>query len=657
MSTTAQKHPKGLYVLFATEMWERFNFYGMRAILALFLTNALLFDKQFASYVVGSYMSLIYLTPLIGGYIADRYWGNNRSIIAGGLVMAIGEFVLFFCGNFYDTPAIATPLFYTGIGFMIAGNGFFKPNISSMVGQLYPKGDSKIDAAYTIFYMGINTGGALGPIVCSFFGTTGKNGDFKWAFLAGGIAMLLSVITQLVFQKKYLVNPDGINIGEKPKQASKFFNKIPVMVGFLFLLSILTIALVYIDIKVVSYLFWLLIFCILLISFIIFSDKTLNAIEKKKVLVLFTVSFFVVFFWSAFEQAATSLTFFAAENTQRDLGFYVVPAGYFASLNSIFVVLLAPLVALIWIKLGKRNREPSSPLKMAMGLMLLALGYVWIATGVNGVGAGVKVSMIWLIGMYMMHTLGELCLSPIGLSLFNKLAPIKFASLLMAVWFTANAFANKLMGEFSALYPEDMKVQNSYVQKADNSLLSSFEKAHYDTKQLEKIDPKGSQKIYTIKMVTTKVIDNSNGESFLNSAKRKMGMQVVAEAPIYKDSIISIMPTDSLNSIENVKLKLLLSKNKEFAKKDFTKLAITQDGKYLLVNQFVEKPVDGKLVIVENLQVWDLYPPHPVIKIDSLGINYEVNTLYKFFMIFVVTAGVASLILFTLSSKLKKLME
>ena len=369
-------HPKGLYVLFATEMWERFNYYGMRAILVLFLVKAMAFNQGAASQVYGSYTGLVYLTPLVGGYIADRYWGNKRSIIVGALVMAIGEFILFFCGHYYDNADVAMPLFYTGLGCMIAGNGFFKPNISSMVGQLYKKGDSKIDAAYTIFYMGINTGGALGPIVCGFFGDTGKNGDFKWAFLAGGIAMLLSVITQVIFQKKFLVDADGASIGDAPKDAPKFFLKIPVMAGFLFLLSLLTIALVYIDIKVVSYLFWLLIACILLIAFIIFSDASLDALQKKKVAVLFTVSFFVIFFWSAFEQAGASLTFFASNNTQRDLGFYEVPASFFQSLNSIFVVAFAPLVAWVWIKLGKANREPSSPFKMAMGLMLLALGYL-----------------------------------------------------------------------------------------------------------------------------------------------------------------------------------------------------------------------------------------------------------------------------------------
>jgi POT family proton-dependent oligopeptide transporter len=451
--------PKGFSIFFMTEMWERYGFYIIQGLLVLYLTQYFHFSDTLSYGILGSFTALAYINPVLGGYIADRYWGNNRSIIAGGLVMAIGEFVLFACGHFYDQAALATPLFYAGLGFMIAGNGFFKPNISSMVGQLYPKGDKKIDAAYTIFYMGINTGGAMGPVVCGFFAeSSGNAGDYKWGFLAGGIAMLLSVITQISFQKKYLLNAEGQAIGDTPKGAPAFFLKIPVMVGFLMLLSLLTIALVYIDIKVVSYLFWLLLACILLIAFIIFSDKSLDLIQKKKVAVLFTVSFFVIFFWSAFEQAGASLTYFASENTQRDLGFFEVPTSFFQSLNSIFVVTLAPLVAWVWIKLGKINKEPSSPFKMAMGLMLLALGYLWIATGVNGVGAGIKVSMIWLIGMYMMHTFGELCLSPIGLSLFNKLAPAKFASLLMAVWFTANAFANKLAGVFSALYPENGNV-------------------------------------------------------------------------------------------------------------------------------------------------------------------------------------------------------
>lgn len=452
--TIPQKgHPKGLYVLFATEMWERFNYYGMRAILVLFMTKALMFDKIFASNIYGSYTGLVYLTPLVGGYVADRYWGNKRSIILGGLVMAIGEFVLFFCGSMYKSnPEIAGLLFFAGLGLMIAGNGFFKPNISAMVGQLYPENDKRKDSAYTIFYMGINTGGAIGPFVCGFFGDTGNPADFKWAFLAAGIGMLLSVVVMHFFHNKYVVDQNNQVLGLTPKDAPAAANKPLYVFGGLIIFSLISVALIYVEANVFSYLFYLLLGSISLIALLIFSDKTLNALEKKKVSVIFVVSFFVIFFWSAFEQAGASLTFFAEEQTNRTLGSYTIPSSFFQSLNSTFVVAFAPLFAWLWLKLGKF--EPGSPAKMALGLFLLALGYLWIAFGVHNVAPGVKVSMIWLTGMYALHTCGELCLSPIGLSLVNKLAPVKFASLLMAVWFTANAFANKFAGVLSGLYPD-----------------------------------------------------------------------------------------------------------------------------------------------------------------------------------------------------------
>lgn len=452
-STTKTGHPKGLWVLFGTEMWERFNYYGMRAVLVLFMTKALLFDKVFASNLYGSYTSLVYLTPLIGGYVADRFWGNQRSIIAGGIVMALGEFLLFFCGSTYaSAPALSSILFFSGLGLMIAGNGFFKPNISTLVGQLYPKGDRRIDSAYTIFYMGINVGGAMGPFICGLVGDTGNPADFKWAFLAAGIGMMISVVVQLIFHKKYVVGPDNQVLGMPPANAPAIWHNPVFMVVGLGLLSALAIGLLYVDAKVIGYLTYLLIAATLFIAFIIFSDKSLTGIEKQRIGVIFIVAFFVIFFWSAFEQAGASLTFFAEEQTQRDLGFFVVPASVFQSLNSIFVITFAPVFAWLWLKLGKY--EPSSPTKMAIGLLLLAIGYWWIATGVKNVGSGVKVSMIWLVGMYALHTWGELSLSPIGLSLVNKLAPFKFASLLMAVWFLANAAANKLAGILSALYPE-----------------------------------------------------------------------------------------------------------------------------------------------------------------------------------------------------------
>lgn len=446
-------HPKGLYVLFATEMWERFNYYGMRAILVLFMTKALLFDKVFASNLYGSYTSLVYLTPLIGGYVADRYWGNQRSIISGGILMAIGEFILFFCASVYDTnESLSSVLFFSGLGFMIAGNGFFKPNISSMVGQLYPAGDRRIDPAYTIFYMGINVGGALGPFICGIVGDTGNPADFKWAFLAAGIGMAISVIVQVLYHHNYVKGSDGNTLGLLPKNSPAIATNPIVVISGLLGFAALLIGLLYIDAKVVSYLTYLLIAAVILIAFLIFSDKALSGIEKQRIAVIFIVAFFVVFFWSAFEQAGASLTFFAEEQTNRQIGRFTVPSSFFQSLNSIFVVSLAPLFALLWIKLGKK--EPASPTKMAWGLLLLAIGYLWIAFGVKDVQAGIKVSMIWLTGMYFLHTCGELCLSPIGLALVNKLAPFKFASLLMAVWFLANAAANKLAGVLSALYPD-----------------------------------------------------------------------------------------------------------------------------------------------------------------------------------------------------------
>jgi POT family proton-dependent oligopeptide transporter len=454
-STPSTSHPKGLYVLFATEMWERFSYYGMRAILVLFMTKALLYDKVLASNLYGSYTGLVYLTPLVGGYVADRYWGNQKSIITGGLLMALGQFLLFFCGSTYQSaPELSTALFFAGLGFLIAGNGFFKPNISSMVGQLYGAGDKRVDAAYTIFYMGINLGGALGPIVCGLAGDTGNPADFRWGFMAAGIGMLLSVIIFKQLKDKYVVDPQGKTLGLVPGDKKEIKTSQILAYAGLFAFSLAVIGLLYVDARVFGILSYLLVASVLIIGFMIISDKTLSATEKQRIAVIFIVSFFVIFFWSAFEQAGASLTFFAEEQTQRDLGFLTVPASLFQSLNSIFVVCFAPIVAWLWIKLGNRNAEPSSPTKMAVGLFLLALGYLIIAFGVKGVQPGVKVSMMWLTSMYALHTLGELCLSPIGLSLVNKLAPFRFASLLMAVWFLANAAANKFAGVLSALYPE-----------------------------------------------------------------------------------------------------------------------------------------------------------------------------------------------------------
>ena len=477
MTTTEQVseqkgHPKGLYVLFATEMWERFNYYGMRAILIYFMTQALLFKLDFASNLYGSYISLLYLTPLVGGYVADRYWGNKRSILVGGLVMATGELILFCCASIYNSsPGLSNILFFSGLGLMIAGNGFFKPNISSLVGQLYPKGDVRVDPAYTIFYMGINLGAWLGPILCGTVGNTGNLADFKWAFLVAAAGMLISLVIQKLYHDKYVRSPDGKVLGLTPgtdeitdrtqpaqvvsKGSSKAVTNPLVIFVSIVVFSALMIGALYLDTRV-NYLFFLLVGSFIFIITLIFSDKNLTKPEKQRIWVMVIIAFFVVFFWGAYEQTGASLSVFADQQTNLNLwGNYHMPPSYFQSFNSAFIIIFAPIFAWVWLKMGRK--QPATPTKMAIGLLLLALGYLWIAYGVNNVQFSSKVSIVWLTGMYLLHTWGELCLSPIGLSLFNKLSPLRFASLLMAVWFLGNAGGNKMAGVLSSIYPENGK--------------------------------------------------------------------------------------------------------------------------------------------------------------------------------------------------------
>ncbi|MCK6602948.1 MAG: peptide MFS transporter [Bacteroidetes bacterium] len=405
-----KQHPAGLKLLFFTEMWERFSYYGMRALLSLFMINALLYDKATASEIYGYYTALVYLTPLLGGYIADRYWGNRHSIVAGGSLMAIGQFALFASGSFYSVPELGRPFFFVGLAFLILGNGFFKPNISTMVGSLYPPGDRRRDSAYTIFYMGVNLGALLSPLVCGYLGDTGNPADFKWGFFSAGVGMVLGIITFISLRDKYLVTPEGIPIGTAPKGKSQT------------------------DIAELN--------------------RKLTRVDYERIALIFILAVFVIAFWTAFEQAGISLTFFAEEQTDRVLFGWTIPASYFQSINPVMIMILAPMFAGLWIWLGDRGMEPSSPTKMAFGILLVSLGYVFILGGVSMSEGGGKVSPLWLVGLYTIHTMGELCLSPIGLSMVNKLAPVKFASLLMGVWYLANVVANFTAGQLSALYPD-----------------------------------------------------------------------------------------------------------------------------------------------------------------------------------------------------------
>lgn len=446
MDTAVQKgHPRGLYLLFMTEMWERFSYYGMRAIFVLYMTKMLLMDDAEASQIYGSYTGLVYLTPLLGGYLADRFLGNRRSIEIGGVLMALGQFVMFFSASTSGSSAIT--LMWIGLTMLIIGNGFFKPNISTMVGQLYPKGDRRVDSAFTIFYMGINLGAFFAPLIC---GTLAEKVDYKWGFLAAGIGMVIGLITFILQKNQLLVDDEKKPIG---MPTNKFgIAQVGLVLGSIaiifFLMNFKTMF--QSDLDIIGYLIY---GAMIVMPLIVLTDKSLTKEERERIMVIFILAFFVIFFWGAFEQAGASLTIFADRQTDRNLFGWEMPASYFQSVNPLAIILLAPLFSSLWLRLGNRGMEPSSPKKMALGLALVSLGYVVIAFAVYGLGLMDKVSMFWLIGLYVIHTMGELCLSPIGLSMVSKLSPMRFSSLLMGTWFLANAAANKFAGTLSALIP------------------------------------------------------------------------------------------------------------------------------------------------------------------------------------------------------------
>ncbi|SBW01573.1 peptide MFS transporter [uncultured Dysgonomonas sp.] len=548
MTPEIETTPKGLYLIFATEMWERFSYYGMRALFVLYMTKALLFDKAYGAQVYGSYTGLVYLTPLIGGYIADRYWGNRRSIIAGALLMAMGQFLMFLSGCYFENVELATTLMFSGLGFLIFGNGFFKPNISTMVGQLYKPDDKRKDSAYTIFYMGVNTGSFFAPIVCGVLGDTGHPADFKWGFLAACIGMLLGVVVFIFLKDKYLRTPEGDAIGVIPNSRDtrrmeaekKPEGDTPVAAEGK---STIKLAIIWSAV-------WIGLFVLLytvlntdIIGSIIFSlaiaapgyvisDPSLTKIERSRIWVIYIIAFFVIFFWSAFEQAGASLTYFAEEQTDRyvELFDWTIPTSYFQSVNAVAIIIFAPVFVAIWTKLSKKGKEPASPYKQSIGLFLLAIGYLIIAFGVKGLAPGIKVSMLWLISLYTIHTFGELCLSPIGLSMVNKLAPIRFASLLMAIWYMSTSAANKFSGTLSSYYPEPL-IELAAVQSVEKEntltlLPEEFEK-DITEKDGAKVIPFDRIMFYKIKNKTLKAeIQNSLEKQQLENPKVFMGYRI-----------------------------------------------------------------------------------------------------------------------------------
>jgi POT family proton-dependent oligopeptide transporter len=414
-------HPPGLFLLFFTEMWERFSYYGMRGILILYLTKAwleggLAIDEQKATLIYGFFTGFVYFTPIIGGWLADKFLGQRLSITIGGFTMMAGQLVLFAMNSHLGM--------YLGLFLLIIGNGFFKPNISTLVGGLYKEGDDRRDSAFSIFYMGINLGAFLAPLVIGIltdgiFATKSETGEivsygYRYGFLAAAIGMFLGQILFNLLAEKYLGD-----LGKRPNAVSSSdldeFNPTDI-------------------------------------------EKPLTHEEKQRINVIFIFFLFAIFFWAGFEQAGSSLSLYTDKYIDREFMGSIIPTSWFQSVNPLFIVLLAPLFSIFWnTKYGKKL---TSPVKLGLGMVILGIGFFFMLGAVAERGGdvqdqAVKASLMWLIMTYLIHTIGELFLSPVGLSVVTKLSPPKLASVLMGVWLLSSFVAN-ILGGFLASSVESL---------------------------------------------------------------------------------------------------------------------------------------------------------------------------------------------------------
>jgi POT family proton-dependent oligopeptide transporter len=427
------------------EMWERFSYYGIRPLLILFMTAALLdggfgFDRQTASSIVGIYAASVYLASLPGGWVADRLLGLRRAIWIGGCLIALGHILIGFSYLF------ARPAFFLGLVFIVAGTGLLKPNISALVGELYPEGGSRRDAGFSIFYMGINTGALLGPLVT---GLLGEKVGWHWGFGAAGLGMILGVITFGIRQRG--LGDLGAEPTGSPEQKRKVRLAVGVGVGIIALTALLAmIGVVRIDPLWVAQ---NMTAAILLMAFgyfgYLFFLAGLRGDDKKRVMVILVLFVFSAIFWAAFEQAPTSLNLFAKDYTDRVLFGWEMPTLWLQSVNSVFVIALAPVFALLWMALGRRGKDLSSPAKFAAGLFFTGVAFLLMVPPANMIvsaGGALKVSAWWLTVSYLFQTIGELSISPVGLSSMTKLAPRAYSGQMMGVWFMATALGNLIAG-------------------------------------------------------------------------------------------------------------------------------------------------------------------------------------------------------------------
>jgi POT family proton-dependent oligopeptide transporter len=503
MDTPKKKHPQGLWVLFFTEMWERFSYYGMRALLVLYLTSNIInggfaYAENHALEIYGIFTGLVYLTPIIGGMLADRLLGQRKSVFIGGIVMALGQAALAYSEYVAHASALGGDALqalreywlFIGLGLLIVGNGFFKPNISTMVGRLYADGDPRKDSAFTIFYMGINLGAFLAPFIAGYLG---ESVGWAWGFGCVSVGMVLGTIWFWAEQGKL----GTVGFGPKrtfQTEVAKLNNRdwldiwvwVAGVVAFIYLFVktwwILPEALTTWIIRIVA------IGGISAIAYSIIKNTT-GKTEWSRIGAILVFCFFNIFFWSGFEQAGGTFSLFARDFTDRMIGNFEIRASWFQSVNAAMIVGLAPLFSMLWVGLGRRN--PNTPVKFGFGLLLLSIGFVVMFMADTTASATNLVSPLWLVTVYLLHTMGELCLSPIGLSMISKLSPPNITSLMMGLWFASTALANYLAGALRGIletYLPDMNLFLFLIITSGSAALLMFAISPWLKKMMRGID-------------------------------------------------------------------------------------------------------------------------------------------------------------------------
>jgi POT family proton-dependent oligopeptide transporter len=442
-------HPRGLSTLFFTEMWERFSYYGMRALLILFMTAPLAegglgFDTAVAGAVYGLYTSMVYLTTLPGGWVADRLIGQRNAVFYGGVLIACGHFSMAF-------PTLAT--FYLGLVLIVIGTGLLKGNVSVIVGQLYAPTDIRRDAGFSMFYMGINLGAFIAPLICGYLG---QNINWHYGFAAAGIGMVIGLI-QYSLGSKYLgdagLHPAGAGSRDEFEQLKRRTIVLSLIVlGALaaFGAATYTGALNISPIQIADAAGYMLLICTLAFFAWLYLGGDWTPVERKRLYVIGVFFLAAALFWSLFEQAGSTLNLFADRDTRTVFLGFSYPSSWFQSVNSFFVWSLAPVFAWMWLRLG--DRQPSTPVKFSLGLILVGAGFAVLIAGARLAQGGAQVSPMWLIVVYLLHTAGELCLSPVGLSAMTKLAPARIGGLMMGVWFLATSVGNFIAGRLAGFY-------------------------------------------------------------------------------------------------------------------------------------------------------------------------------------------------------------